>query len=320
MRNSTRPRRGCLAVAPVLTFLTALAHTSFAIAQLAIQPIAENTSAVASSLAAEVTAPGLNVSGATLTLANVAAAGVFTGGSGTPGFELERGLVLSSGRVASVLGPNIDPLTSNAWAGAGDADLDALLGFDPEEGSVDAASLQFQFACPGNAGAVRIRYSFATEEFDELDATDAMAIFVDGSNVATLPGTLQPVTAESVALELPAFRDNNLCHLDPETPCPFNLEADGFTNELTAVAQLLPGTATHTLKIVVADHFFSDVDSWAFVEEVACVTAQGGVPVNAPGLGGVGLLGLGVGLVILASVTRIRQTPVLALSAARLRA
>lgn len=89
------------------------------------------------------------------------AAGTFSGGTGIIGFE--SGIILSSGNIASVTGPNTaDNTTTNNGLG-GDAELDALIpGFQTR----DATVLEFDFTCE-EIQVISFQYVFTSEEYNE---------------------------------------------------------------------------------------------------------------------------------------------------------
>jgi hypothetical protein len=104
--------------------------------------------------------PGVTVSNVTFTGAN-AAAGTFAGGTGIIGFE--SGIMLSSGNVAFVPGPNTQDDVSGVNAGIGDPDLDGLI---PGYTTFDASILEFDFQCSGTQ-IIQFQYVFTSEEYNE---------------------------------------------------------------------------------------------------------------------------------------------------------
>ena len=137
-------------------------------------------SLTASDLANALVGSGVSVSNATFSGSNVAG-GTFAGGASAIGFE--SGIILSSGAVASVPGPNGSDSTTASNGVAGDADLTALAGF----ATLDAAILEFDFV--PNAGTVTFQYVFASEEYNEYvnsQFNDVFGFFVNGTNCATV--------------------------------------------------------------------------------------------------------------------------------------
>jgi len=207
--------------------------------------------------------------------------------------------VLGSGDVADALGPNDSTSTTTEWLSAGDFDLDALLGTS----TVDASVLCFTVACPGPSDLVRVDYVFASDEYEELDVFDGVGIFVDGVNAARIPNSSTPISAGSLNGELtPAlFRDNDACN-ESNVACPHDLEADGFSVKLTALARVAR-TSTHSIKVAIADEMFESYDSWLFISSLSCSSSATSVSSGGGRLGKVGLAG---GLLLLAAASRPR--------------
>jgi Ig-like domain CHU_C associated len=92
-----------------------------------------------------------------------------------------------------------------------------------------------------------------------------LAFFVDGQNIALIPGTVQPVAVNSVNFKTNAgmYKDN------PAGSNNYGTSFDGFTTELTAVASVTAGS-THHIKLALADTSDSILDSAVFL-------AQGGI-------------------------------------------
>lgn len=281
--------------------LLATTVCSLARAELGVVQGADTSTTTARQLAQQL-APGVSIVSASLRGTN-GAVGSFSGGS-SAGLDLDQGIVLSSGRVLDAIGPNLEPDMSTDWGDdLGDAQLAQILGTD----TTDAAALTFLFSCPAGSRSVTVDYVFASDAYEgftdpgDIDEYDGAAVIVDGINAATLPG---PVPLSAPALPARAvFRDNNSCHEDEALPCPFNLEADGFSGKLTAHAPLT-GSGTHTAKVVIADDFLPDVDSWIFLRGFACNAEVFARPV--PTSGGFGSLGLAAGLLAVASLALSR--------------
>lgn len=213
---------------------------------------------------------GVNVSNITYNGVNVAA-GTFSGGLGIIGFD--NGIVLSSGNIGSVDGPNTaDNITTNNGQ-PGDPQLTTLAGF----ATFDRTVLEFDFDCPG-ATQISFQYVFTSDEYNEFVNTgfnDAFGFFLNGTNIATLPGGA-PTTINNVNCNNPfnpptgsncALYINNDCSDigGGGFPCPGNVdtEMDGLTVVLTASGTLLPGT--NHIKLAIADAGDSAFDSNVFI-------------------------------------------------------
>lgn len=214
----------------------------------------------AAQLAQTFVGPGVTISNVQYTGAPVAA-GSFTGGV-ADGLGIASGIILSTGNVASAVGPNIDDAVTTENGQPGDASLQALLPVG--QTSLDATVLEFDFVPTSNR--IAFRYVFASDEYNEFvgqDYNDIFAFFVDGTNIALIPGTAQAVSIDNVnATAHPSLYRNN----DPDdTAVPYGTQFDGFTVVLTATANVTPG-ATHHIKLAITDVNDELYDSAVFFE------------------------------------------------------
>jgi len=203
--------------------------------------------------------PGVTVSNATFAGAGQAL-GTFSGGAASIGFD--QGVILSSGDIALVTGPNDrENATANNGTG-GDASLDALVG----GGTQDAAVLEFDFV--PTKGAISFTYVFGSEEYNEFvnsNFNDVFAFFVNGQNCALLPGTSDAVSINNVnAGKNAAFYRNN-------SPGPFDTQLDGLTVILNCPAPVTPNQINH-LKLAIADRGDSSYDSDVFLQAGSVTT------------------------------------------------
>jgi hypothetical protein len=196
-------------------------------------------------------------------------AGFFSGGTSSIG--IESGIVLSTGDVRFAEGPNADDGSSAQSSAVGDADLDAEFGVVTEDTTV----LEFNFQLDDVVSRdLFFNFVFASEEYNEFVNTqfnDVFAFFVDGQNIAFVPGTTDPVSINTVnggnpfgtAANNPQAYNNN----DPNENGQFlnRFGLDGFTNVFTAVARdLAPGV--HTIKLAISDVGDEILDSAVFIE------------------------------------------------------
>jgi hypothetical protein len=226
---------------------------------------------------------GVTVSNAQFTGADVAA-GTFSGGGTGPGaiIGFDQGVILSSGAIASVPGPNSSDSTSTGNGQAGDGDLDALLPVG--QTSQDAAVLTFDFT--PDASSVSFRYVFSSEEYNEYvnsGFNDVFGFFVNGTNCATVGG--EPVSVNTInggnpfgtgASNPSLFRNN-----DPNDPGPATIdtEMDGLTTVLTCIASV-SANEPNTMKLAIADVGDSSYDSNVFIEAGSLTTEP---PTDVPG-------------------------------------
>lgn len=204
-------------------------------------------------------ASGLTISNVSFTGDNSAGA-QFMGGV-SEGLNVESGVILSSGNVADAAGPNDSENITTSFNLPGDPDLDGLIpGFE----TFDATVLEFDFV--GAGGTISFQYVFGSEEYNEFVGSsfnDVFGFFLDGQNIALIPGTSTPVSINNVNAQQNSQYYNNNSPADLGTPTPFLTQADGFTVLLTATADITPGT--HHIKLAVADAGDTALDSWVFL-------------------------------------------------------
>jgi hypothetical protein len=209
------------------------------------------------------------------------AAGTFSGGTGIVGFE--SGIILSSGHIARVVGPrNTDGSVGSDYEGdfPGDPDLDAVI-LPASFRTWDASVLEFDLECAGGT-AISFQYVFSSDEYDFQGdfIDDVFACFVNGQNIALIPGTDDPITVNRVcnASRNSAFYITNDCWtLGLGYPCShIATEMDGLTVVLSATGVLQPGL--NHVKLAIADGGDTGVDSNVFIRAQSLVCSPG-VPV-----------------------------------------
>jgi len=233
------------------------------------------------SLVQELVGPGAVVSNIVYNGAPVAA-GTFTGGTGIVGFE--RGILLSTGDVVEVVGPTNDSdETSIDYGTPGDADLLALIGNGTME---NACILEFDLDCP-TGSVISFQYVYGSEEYeDSVAATfnDVFGCFLNGQNIAWVPGTNDPVALGFVNCGYPYdppggancayYVTNNCTTLGLGWPCTATVatEIDGLSGVFTATGTLLPGT--NHVKLAIADHLDGNFDSYVFLRGQSFICAS----------------------------------------------
>ena len=226
------------------------------------QVVQDLTTTTPLSVAQQLAGPGVTVTNATFA-GDQTAGGRFSG-IGAAG--VGSGVVLSSGAVADVVGPNDSESTSKEQGTAGDAGLDAFA--VPSE-TLDASVLTAQFV-PALA-TITLRYVFGSEEYAESVGTqfnDVLGVFVNGQNCATVGGA--PVTVNTINRDTRAssYRDN------PVSGGALDVELDGLTTVLTCRATVTPGQ-TNTLKVAIADNSDRSHDSVVFLEASSLSSTTG---------------------------------------------
>ena len=190
---------------------------------------------------------------------NPVCAGLFSGGAtAVPNGFPDTGVVISTGNPASLHLQSTDR-ESNMNGAEGDADLDAIV----EGETTDACVLEFTFECTKTPCPIEFEYVFGSEEYNEFAGSpfnDVFAWFLNGENIALVPGTSEEVSINTVNNAKNSQYFNNNDPSDTNVPYP-NMEADGFTTTLVASGNAVQGT--NTMKLVIADRSDQMFDSWA---------------------------------------------------------
>ncbi|MEI7803329.1 MAG: choice-of-anchor L domain-containing protein, partial [Bacteroidota bacterium] len=189
--------------------------------------------------------------------------GYFTNGTS---IGIQSGVVLTSGSIFNVPGPNNQANATIDHAQAGDAQLTAAVGVNTQ----DASSIEFDFV-PKN-DSVTFDFVFGSEEYPEWICqgyNDAFGFFVTGpgyaanTNVALIPGTTTPIAIDNInttgtcATIYPQYYVNNT----GGTACQY----DGYTTPMRALIHCTQCESYH-IKIVVADVGDGLYDSGVFLK------------------------------------------------------
>ena len=229
---------------------------------LALPGYAITTKKVGSDLTRDEVAQLLTGAGATITNVRIsgssAAIGSFSDGSP---LGIDSGVVLSTGDIDEIKGPNNQSNSGKDLGQPGHAALDQIV--SPFQ-TQDAVVLEFDVVTV--SPTFSIRYVFASEEYREYvdsEFNDVFAFFVNGSNIALAPGTGDPVTVNTInhLRNSGAYRDNTNAGADTQF--------DGLTTVLTAVAVVEPNVSHH-IRIAIADTSDGIYDS-------AVLIAEGGI-------------------------------------------
>ncbi|MBV6403869.1 MAG: choice-of-anchor L domain-containing protein [Flavobacteriales bacterium] len=201
---------------------------------------------------------------------------------------IAQGLVMCSGSIPEVVGPNDDESFSVGPASpafTGDIDLETI----SQQAVNDKAVLEFDFVPAGDS--LVFRFVFGSEEYNEYVCSsfnDVFGFFLSGpgingpfsnnaANIALVPGTNVPIGINTVnngtpgsfgdaancAAVDPGWQNNSIHYFD--NAGGLTVQYDGFTVVLTAYALVQCGQTYH-IKLAIADAFDSAFDSGVFLE------------------------------------------------------
>lgn len=212
--------------------------------------------------------------------------GPYTQTGGSSGhYNLASGIVLSTGVASAATGTYIGGPNADLFGG-GSSPLSALSGGSTFD--ADVLTIQFTSANP----TLSLNYVFASTEYPAFigSISDALGIFVNGSNVALVPATATPISINSVNANV-----NSSFFTQYSTPdTPFNY--GGATTILTATANLST-SAVNTIQLAIADSLDGNLDSAVFIQSVGATS----VPEPAS------LAVLAAGLLLLGATVAIRR-------------
>jgi gliding motility-associated-like protein len=194
--------------------------------------------------------------------------GSFTTGFTPTNLGIASGLLLSSGGINGMAGPNNSGSTTTAITGTSmtDPQLQALV---PGQLIKDASVLEFDFLPLSDT--IKFKYVFGSEEYMEYVNTnynDVFGFFITGQNpngpayvnknIALIPNSTLPITIDNVNAN-----SNAQYYVSNISGGP--VQFDGFTVVLTALAIVVPCTPYH-IKLAVGDRSDNAFDSGVFLE------------------------------------------------------
>ena len=268
-RLFTPMTRGASAVKARATFRPYLEELE----ERAVPALAVTTNLTPQALVADLLGSGVTASNITYKGTGLSS-GTFTGGTGILGFE--SGVILSTGHAAAVVGPN-DGLDSASFDNGlpGDPQLDTLQQ-PPVLPSFDATVLSFDFTPLGST--LTFNFVFGSEEYGQFVGggfNDVFGFFLNGKNVAVLPGTNAPVGVNTVNAgnpltntppANPQFFINNAPAGDPvPAPNTVNTELDGITVVIPVTVAVNPGVVNH-IDLGIEDVSDGVLDSDVFIQ------------------------------------------------------
>ncbi len=205
------------------------------------------------------------------------AAGIFSDGLAS-GFDIDSGIILSTGKVADATGPNFSDGKTTAFNLPGDTDLNTLSAAGE---SRDAAVLEFDFLAQGQT--LSFQYIFASEEYNEFthsDFRDVFGFFLNDTADPNNKSNLTRVSINSINKSSNAAQFVNNDFKDFDQVAPLDTEYDGFTRLIEASASLTPGNTYH-FKMAIADVRDAGFDSAVLIKGFSTLPPKLQVTVNA---------------------------------------
>ncbi len=197
--------------------------------------------------------------------------GSFSNGLTSVGFQ--DGVVLSTGNITNVVGPNTSAGVSTNFGAGGDPQLNQIT---PQSVN-DAVGIEFDFS--PTLSTIQFRFVFASDEYCEWvnsNFNDVFGFFISGpgingpyqgnaENIAVLEGTNTAITINTVNNTTnPEFFNPNSTGCGGVTNTA-DIEFDGYTTVITATATVIP-CSTYHIKLVVGDGTDFALDSAVFLE------------------------------------------------------
>lgn len=182
---------------------------------------------------------------------------------------IDEGIILTSGKIAYAVGPNNVEDKTFQQNRSGNSILNTVTG----KKTYDACLFEFDVIPGGDS--LQFDFVFASEEYNEWVGSqynDVFGFFISGpgitgdpgignqKNIALIPGTDQAVTINNVnnASNPEYYYDNAGGQ---------HIQYDGFTQGLSAIAEVQP-CETYHLKLIVADASDRKYDSGVFIAKV----------------------------------------------------
>ena len=189
---------------------------------------------------------------------------------GTSTFPFTNGIVLSTGRATSTVGPNTGNSSESISSWNGDADLEQALSLG---NTFNATVLEFDFIPATNK--ISFDYIFSSEQYlsnpspNQCGFTDGFAFLIKPiggayQNIALVPGTNIPVSVNTIRGSGTICPASNAAYFDAFNGVNHPTTFNGQTKILKAQADVISGNTYH-IKLVIADQGNGLFDSAIFL-------------------------------------------------------
>ncbi|MDQ2844028.1 MAG: choice-of-anchor L domain-containing protein [Acidobacteriota bacterium] len=246
---------------------TALLWAAFAgssIVHLQAAPLAVTLTDDPTALASTIFGPGTTIVGTPTLSSQPGQSGVFTNFSSGPYtktggasgmYNLASGIILTTGIASGAEGNYIGGPSFDA-SGQGDAMLSAISGSPTFD--ADVLTIKFTASNP----KLGLNFVFASSEYPEFvgsTPTDPIGIWINGTNVAVVPGAATPISVNSIN----ANTNSNYFTQYSTPDTPFNY--GGATTVLTATADVST-SSVNTIRFAIADAGDGSLDSALLIQ------------------------------------------------------
>jgi gliding motility-associated-like protein len=191
---------------------------------------------------------------------------------GTSNFPFEEGVLITTGRAVSAIGPNTTLLSEGPTSWGGDQDLENAIG---EFNTVNATILEFDFLPVANK--ITFEYIFSSEQYyaysnpNQCNFSDGFAFLlreangpIEFQNLAVVPNTNIPVKITTIRGEGTICPAANPQYFDAFNGTEHPTNYNGQTKILKAEANVTPGVL-YRMKLVIADQGNPFYDSAIFL-------------------------------------------------------
>lgn len=191
---------------------------------------------------------------------------------GVNGFPFNDGIIITTGKAVSAVGPNASILSEGPSSWAGDQDLEQAIG---ENNTINATVLEFDFIPISNK--MSFDYVFASEQYltspspNQCNYSDGFAFLLKETgaqqyqNLAVVPGTSIPVKVTTVRGPGTICPEANAQYFGGFNQVQSPTNYNGQTATLRAEATVIPGNTYH-IKLVIADQGNQYYDSAIFLK------------------------------------------------------